>query len=101
VTVEEDLGALSVGTTVRLCLATMPCKTDVVRANSRTNTQTIALPLPEGITAKAADGWLLRAYAVSHGRRYTDNTHAHYLVSVDPPCHCSGDYAYVRLRPTS
>lgn len=97
VRVEEDLGGLPVGTIVHLCLAVMPCMTDVVQTYSRTSSQFIALPLPRGVPPQAANGWSLRAYAVSHGRTYRDSTRAQYLVSVDPPCHCSGDYAYVRL----
>lgn len=88
VRVEEEFVGLPVGTTVHLCLESMPCKTDVVRIRSRETSQFIALPLPSGTTPKAADGWPLRAYAVAGGRTYRDTTRAHYLMSVDPPCHC-------------
>jgi hypothetical protein len=99
--VEEDLSRLSVGTRVHLCLAAMPCEIDVVRTYNRENTQQIELPLPSGMTGVAGDGWQLRSYAVVDGRIYRDTTEVHYYVSVDPPCHCAGDYAYVKLVPAS
>jgi hypothetical protein len=79
----------------------MRCRTDVVKSGGRKNVQVIVLPLPRRFTAEGADGWLLRGYASARGRMYRDTARVRYLVSVDPPCHCSGDYAYLRLRPAS
>jgi hypothetical protein len=98
VEVEEDVSAVPVGTTVHLCLAALPCKTDVVGLAGSSDTQYIALPLPVGVTAKAADGWPLHVYARAFRRIYRDSTRVMYHASIDPPCHCAGDYAYVDPR---
>lgn len=97
VRVEEDLSALPVGTVVHVCLRHAPCVTERTSAGSRSDEHTIDVPLPAGVSARDADGWPLRAYAVVDGQRLVANTRIAYHVSIDPPCKCSGDYAYVRL----
>lgn len=97
VRVEEDLAAVPVGTIVHVCIRDLPCATDTVRARSQLDNQSIDLRLPAGVSAKDANGWPVRAYASAHVGRFLARTRVIYHISVDPPCNCAGDYAYVKL----
>jgi 3D (Asp-Asp-Asp) domain-containing protein len=97
VRVEEDLSAVPVGTVVHLCIRDLPCMTDTTRTRSRSDSQSIDLRLPAGVSEKDANGWPLRAYASAQDGQYLATTRIVYHTSIDPPCKCAGDYAYVKL----
>jgi hypothetical protein len=101
VLVEEYVSDLPVGTAIHLCLERMPCRTNNVRSDGRSNPpQIVSLPLPSGAPSRAANGWRLRGYATSRGVTYRGGTRLIYHIAVDPPCKCAGDYAYLKLRPS-
>ena len=97
VQVEADLSAVPVGTVVHLCIRDLPCVTATSRAGTGSGSQSIQLRLPAGVSAEDANGWPLRAYASAHETRFLARARILYHVSIDAPCNCAGDYAYVRL----
>jgi hypothetical protein len=101
VLVEEYVSDLPVGTAIHLCLERMPCRTNNVRSEGRSNPpQIVSLPLPSGASSRAANGWRLRGHATFRGLTYRGSTRLIYHIAVDPPCKCAGDYAYLNLRPS-
>jgi hypothetical protein len=99
VTVEEYVSDVPVGATVRVCLQHVPCRTNIVTAHDHSGApQVMTVALPPRVSLRQADGWTVRASATAHGVTYRSSARVTYLVAVDPPCKCTGDYVHLYFR---
>ena len=101
VTVEEYVSNLPTGATVRLCLQRLPCQTNVISENDRSAApHIVTLWLPDGVSLRDANGWTVHGESVARGITYRGTARVTYLVAVDPPCKCTGDYVHLYFQST-